>query len=92
MKTATFLIKCRLLSFYNLRFKLREENLTLETVNENNYNEETKMSRKTETSFYLEVSPRTTSSPSLIVHNHQRYSVNYTNLTNSSSPYVREPE
>ena len=55
---------CRLLSFYNLRLKLRKGNFILETVNENNYNEETKMSRKTEISFYLEVSPRTTSSPS----------------------------
>ena len=35
MKTATFLI-CRLLYFYKLRFKLREENLILKTINENN--------------------------------------------------------
>ena len=52
-------------SFYNLRFKRRKESI-LKTVNENN--EETKMYRKSEIYFYLEValevSPRTTSSPS----------------------------
>ena len=66
METATFLFISFVLSFYNLRFKRRKENLILKTVNENN--EETKMSRKSEIYFCLEValevSPRTTSSPS----------------------------
>ena len=35
MKTETFYL-CRLLSFYNLRFKRRQENLILKTINENN--------------------------------------------------------
>ena len=41
--------------FFNLRLKRRQENFILATVNDNNYNEETKGSRKTEISFYLEV-------------------------------------
>ena len=36
MKTATAKDLLHLLSFYNLRFKRREANLLLKTVNENN--------------------------------------------------------
>ena len=39
MKSATFLIYVVCFLFITYGFKLREENLILETVNENNYNE-----------------------------------------------------
>ena len=63
MKTATFLIYvvCFLFTAYasNVDKKIWYWKLLKKTTNE-----ETKMSRKTDISFYLEASPRTTSSPS----------------------------